>query len=150
GFKQDGDTIALLGHTDDDLSISEYAATVEGLSTEAMIAGGSVPKMSLETEVAVQAVCLQAAEEGLLRSAHDCSDGGIAVALAECCFSSLNREAIGANVSLPQIVPSGKPEPLPASTTLFSESPSRIIVSFAASAREAIESLAARKNCPIT
>jgi phosphoribosylformylglycinamidine synthase subunit PurL len=150
GFKQDGDTIALLGHTGDDISISEYAATVRGLSTEAMIADGAVPQISLETEVAVQAVCLEAAEAGLLRSAHDCSDGGIAVALAECCFSSLNREPIGANVSLPRIVANGKPEPLPASTALFSESPSRIIISFATSAREAIESLAERKNCPFT
>jgi phosphoribosylformylglycinamidine synthase II len=150
GFKQDGDTIALLGQTGDDISISEYAATVLGLSTEAMIAEGSVPKISLETEVAVQAVCLEAAEDGLLRSAHDCSDGGIGVALAECCFSSLNREAIGAKVSLPQILLNGQPDALPASSVLFSESPSRIIISFPASARDAIESLAERKNCPFT
>jgi phosphoribosylformylglycinamidine synthase len=58
GFKRDGDTIALLGHTDDDISISEYAATVRGLSTESMVADGSVPKLSLETELAVQSVCL--------------------------------------------------------------------------------------------
>jgi phosphoribosylformylglycinamidine synthase subunit PurL len=150
GFKREGDTIALLGQTGDDISISEYAATVRGLSTEAMIAEGSVPKISLETEVAVQAVCLEAAEEGLLRSAHDCSDGGIAVALAECCFSSLNREVVGANVSLPQILPDETPDTLPAPTVLFSESPSRIIVSFAASSREEIESLAKRKDCPFT
>ena len=150
GFKQNGDTIALLGHTGDDISISEYAATVSGLSTEAMIAEGSVPKLNLETEVAVQAVCLQAAEDGLLRSAHDCSDGGIGVALAECCFSSLNREAIGATVSLPQVQLDGQPDALPATSVLFSESPSRIIISFPASARDAIESLAERKNCPLT
>ncbi|OLE68593.1 MAG: phosphoribosylformylglycinamidine synthase II, partial [Bacteroidetes bacterium 13_1_20CM_4_60_6] len=102
GFKQDADTIALLGITGDDISISEYAATIEGLSTEAMIAGGMVPKINLQTEVAVQTICLEAAEAGLLRSAHDCSDGGLAVALAECCFSSLNREAIGATISLPE------------------------------------------------
>jgi phosphoribosylformylglycinamidine synthase len=150
GFKQNGDTIALLGETGDDISISEYAATVRGFSTEEMIADGSVPKINLETEVVVQAVCLEAAEDGLLRSAHDCSDGGIGVALAECCFSSLNRDAIGANVSLPQIQTNSQPDALPVSSVLFSESPSRIIISFPASAHDAIESLANRKNCPFT
>jgi phosphoribosylformylglycinamidine synthase len=148
GFKQDGDTVALLGLTGDDLSISEYAATIDGLSTEAMIANGSVPKMDLQTEVAVQAVCLEAAEAGWLRSAHDCSDGGIAVALAECCFSSLNRNAIGANVSLPATLQGSLVNSLP--SALFSETPSRIIISFPASSRDAIESLAERKNCPLT
>jgi phosphoribosylformylglycinamidine synthase subunit PurL len=149
GFKQEGDTIALLGTTNDDLSISEYAATVSRVSTESMIADGTVPKIDLKTEVAVQSVCLEAAEAGLLRSAHDCSDGGLAVALAECCFSSLNREAIGAKVTLPQN-PDGGPRFLPALSALFSESPSRIIITFPAASRDAIESLAERKNCPFT
>jgi phosphoribosylformylglycinamidine synthase len=150
GFKQDGDVVGLLGVTGNDLSISEYAATIEGLSTEAMIANGSVPKIDLQNEIAVQTVCLEAAEAGLLRSAHDCSDGGLAVALAECCFSSLNREAIGANVSLPEIFPGGPLNPLSTSSALFSETPSRIIISFPASSRDAIESLAERKSCPLT
>ena len=80
------------------ISISEYAATVEGRSTESMIAEGVVPKLDLQRESAVQNVCIEAAEAGLLASAHDCSDGGLAVALAECCFSSLNRHRIGAEV----------------------------------------------------
>jgi len=153
GFKQDGDTVALLGLTGDDISISEYAATIEGLSTEAMIVDGKVPKIDLQTEVAVQSVCLEAAEAGLLKSAHDCADGGLAVALAECCFSSLNREATGANISLTEIpldVESGLPGALPTSTTLFSESPSRVIISFAAASRDAIESIAERRNCPLS
>ncbi|HVQ38864.1 MAG TPA: phosphoribosylformylglycinamidine synthase subunit PurL [Pyrinomonadaceae bacterium] len=150
GFKQDGDVIALLGTTGDDLSISEYGATVQGLSTETMIAEGQVPKLDLSTEVSVQAVCLEAAETGLLRSAHDCSDGGIAIALAECCFSSLNRQAIGADVSLPAALPGGQPGSLSTTGALFSESPSRIIISFPASAHDAIESIAVEKNCPFT
>jgi phosphoribosylformylglycinamidine synthase len=144
GFKQAGDMIALLGITADDLSISEYAATVDGRSTDEMIANGSVPKIDLEAERAVQNVCLTAAEAGLLSSAHDCSDGGIAVALAECCFSSLNRTAIGADVVLPKSLS----DLLPPATMLFSESPSRIIVSFPASARARMEEIAARENCP--
>jgi phosphoribosylformylglycinamidine synthase len=82
----------------------------------------------------------------LLASAHDCSDGGLAVALAECCFSSLNRAAIGADVTLPESLRSS----LPAASMLFSESPSRIVVSFAASSRADVEKIAERENCPFT
>jgi phosphoribosylformylglycinamidine synthase subunit PurL len=140
GFKKEGDLIALLGETHDDLSISEYAATVLGQSTAVMIATGSVPRIDLKREVAVQAVCLEAAEAGLLNSAHDCSDGGLAIALAESCFSSLNTAAIGAQVELN--------ESLSLASVLFSESPSRIIISFDEQSRGAIEGLAARNDCP--
>jgi phosphoribosylformylglycinamidine synthase II len=141
GFKQPHDLIALLGTTADDLSISEYAAVIDGVSTSEMIANGAVPQIDLQDERAVQNACLAAAEAGLLRSAHDCSDGGLAVALAECCFSSLNRPVLGANISLI--------EGLPVTAALFSESPSRIIISFAASARAEIEKIAQRENCPL-
>jgi len=135
GFKTEGDLIALLGKT------------------------GAVPKLDLNHELAVQAACLRAAESGLLKSAHDCSDGGLAVALAESCFSSLNREAIGAEISVKSggrslgsndNSSSSSPEPQASSLLLFSESPSRIIISFAESAREQIEQIAANANCPMT
>jgi len=141
GFKQPHDLIALLGTTADDLSISEYAAVIDGMSTAEMIANGAVPQIDLEVERAVQNACLAAAEAGLLGSAHDCSDGGFAVALAECCFSSLNRPALGANISLR--------DALPVTRALFSESPSRIIISFGAAAQAAIENIAQRENCPL-
>jgi len=143
GFKKDGDLIALLGTTADDISISEYAATIAGASTEQMIADGSVPEIDLQRETAVQQVCLEAAEAGLLGSAHDCSDGGLAVALAECCFSSLNRSGIGAEIVLPETS-------LSSASALFSETPSRIILSFPASSLAAIQDLAGRANCPLT
>ncbi|HEY0408358.1 MAG TPA: phosphoribosylformylglycinamidine synthase subunit PurL, partial [Pyrinomonadaceae bacterium] len=127
GFKAAGDMIALLGATNDDLSISEYAFVIEGRTTQQMIREGRVPALDLERERAVQDACLRAAEAGLLRSAHDCSDGGLAVAIAESCFSSLNRGALGADVVLPGVL-------LPARAHLFSESPSRIIISFDESA----------------
>ncbi|MBA2705120.1 MAG: phosphoribosylformylglycinamidine synthase subunit PurL [Blastocatellia bacterium] len=141
GFKQPHDLIALLGTTADDLSISEYAAVIDGMSTAEMIANGAVPQIDLEVERAVQNACLAAAEAGLLGSAHDCSDGGFAVALAECCFSSLNRPGLGANISLR--------DALPVTLALFSESPSRIIISFAAAAQAEIENIAQRENCPL-
>src|SRR6266850_1734542 len=134
GFKKEGDLIALLGTTEDDLSMSEYAVIIDGLSTAEIVAQGKVPHIDLEREQAVQQVCLKAAEAGLLRSAHDCSDGGLAVALAECCFSSLTRDGVGAEIDLKGT--------LPTTTLLFSESPSRIIVSFEASARSDIEKMA--------
>jgi phosphoribosylformylglycinamidine synthase II len=146
GFKQAGDVIGVLGTTADDLSLSEYAAVVDGSSTEEMIARGVVPKIDLQAERAVQNVCLEAAETGLLASAHDCSDGGLAVALAECCFSSLNRATSGAEVSLPESLRGS----LPTATILFSESPSRIILSFPASSRAAVENIAEREKCPFT
>ena len=141
GFKSEGDTIALLGTTGDDLSISEYASVVAGRTTDEMIAAGRVPALDLELEKRVQEACLKAAEEGLLRSAHDCSDGGLAVALAESCFSSLNRAGVGARIELN----GGSLSP---AARLFAESPSRIVVSFGEAARARIEEIAARFGCP--
>ena len=142
GFKRAGDLVALLGRTSDEPGVSEYAATVNGRSVAELIATGAVPRIDLKLERAVQDTCLEAAEAGLLQSAHDCSDGGLAVALAECCFSSLNREAVGAELEMT--------EPLSTTSQLFSESPSRIIISFDAAQREAIEAIAARYEVPFS
>jgi phosphoribosylformylglycinamidine synthase len=142
GFKKEGDVIALLGTTEDDLSISEYAVSVAGLTPAEMIADGKVPKLDLNRELAVQRACLEAAEAGLLSAAHDCADGGLAVALAELCFSSLGRQAIGAEVNLN--------ETLNATTVLFSETPSRIIISFDSEASDSIRQICAKNNAPLT
>ena len=142
GFKNPGDFIALLGATRNDLSISEYAAVVEGKSTDQVINDGQVPALDLEAERAVQTACLRAAEAGLLRSAHDCSDGGLVVALSECCFSSLNREAFGADIDI-----TGEDDVI---TRLFSETPSRIVISFDQSALGDIEEIVAAASCPMT
>src|SRR6185503_10804919 len=94
----------------------------------------------LERELSVQKACLEAAEAGLLVSAHDCSDGGLAVALAESSFSSLGREAIGGEVDLEGT--------LGPTTLLFSESPSRIVVTFGAAEAGAVQEIAERNNAP--
>jgi phosphoribosylformylglycinamidine synthase len=140
GFKTEGDVIALLGTTNNDLSISEYATVVEGETTDEMLANGELPKLDLQLETAVQGACLEAAEAGLLSSAHDCSDGGLAVALAENCFSSLNRLSVGADVSLSDL--------LPPAAALFSESPSRIIISFPERSLAQVTAIAEQANCP--
>jgi phosphoribosylformylglycinamidine synthase len=162
GFKTEGDIIALLGETHNDLSLSEYSVSArngnstvrEGTKTLAgrrpTVREGSdsvqVPKLDLNLELAVQAAGLRAAEAGLLKSAHDCSDGGLAVALAESCFSSLNRQAMGVEISLKSQVSSLQSP----TSLLFSESPSRILISFAESDRDEVERIAAAAGAPFT
>ena len=141
GFKNQGDVIALLGVTNDDLAASEFAQTILGLTTDELIENGEVPTLDLDLEKRVQTTCLKLADEFLLKSAHDCSDGGLAVNLAESCFSSLNRKAIGAEIEL-------KEENLSAASLLFGETPSRIVISFAADKLETIREIAEANKCP--
>jgi phosphoribosylformylglycinamidine synthase len=139
GFKTEGDLIALLGVNAGDLSVSEYAGTVLGLSTDDLIETGRVPVLDLDLEKRVQETCLALADEKLLRSAHDCSDGGLAVAIAECCFSSLGRPAVGAEIDV-------QADGLSAEALLFGESPSRIVISFAPENLERVKEIAG--DCP--
>ena len=140
GFKGEAEFIALLGTTHDDLSMSEYAVSVAGVTTPEITAAGKVPVLDLELEKAVQQTCLEAAEAGLLTAAHDCSDGGLAVALAELSFSSLGRAGVGARVDLEST--------LSPTSLLFSESPSRIIVTFGPAVADQVRQIAERHNAP--
>ena len=139
GFKNEGDIIALLGVTNDDLSVSEYAQTILGLSTEQLIESGEVPKLDLDLEKTVQDTLLKLADELLLNSAHDCSDGGLAVTIAESCFSSLGRDAIGVEIKIDSYGLSNE-------ALLFGESPSRILISFVPENVDRVRELAA--DCP--
>jgi phosphoribosylformylglycinamidine synthase len=141
GFKNEGDIIALLGVTNDDLSNSEYARTIGGLSTEDLIERGEVPTLDLVLEKKVQDTLLKLADEMLLNSAHDCSDGGLAVTIAESCFSSLGRDAVGAEISLDR-------SDIPVEALLFGESPSRIVISFSPENVETVKQLVG--DCPFT
>ncbi|HEV2862094.1 MAG TPA: phosphoribosylformylglycinamidine synthase subunit PurL [Pyrinomonadaceae bacterium] len=141
GFKKEGDLVGLLGETvDGGLAVSEYAATVEGKTLEEM-RGVSLPRLDFARERAVQGALLRAAEEGLLQSAHDCSDGGLGVALAECCFSTLGRASVGAEIELE----GGLTE----AASLFGETPSRVVVSFREAARPRLEEIAAQAGAPL-
>jgi phosphoribosylformylglycinamidine synthase subunit PurL len=140
GFKHEGDLIALLGETHDDLAASEYAQTILGRSTDDLIAAGDVPRIDLARELHVQQALLAMADEILLNSAHDCSEGGLAVAIAESCFSSNARRAVGAEIELTTTDLS--PESL-----LFGETPSRIVISFDPENLERVRELAA--DCPL-
>jgi len=114
-FKRGGAAIILLGETSDDLAGSQYALA-HGAPVE-----GRPPALNLERERAVIDLCLTLIGEGLVESAHDCSDGGLAVALAESAFSSYRRGAVGFEANI-----EGTLSP---AALLFSESPSRIVIS---------------------
>jgi phosphoribosylformylglycinamidine synthase II len=137
-FKSEGDLIVLLGRTGDDLGGSEYLAWIHG------VVGGDVPALDLRQERAVQRACLAAIAEGIIKSAHDCSDGGLAIALVECCFSSHRREAIGADIVL---TTEGVLSPI---SLLFSETPSRILVTIAPEDLAALERIARSWHVPYT
>jgi phosphoribosylformylglycinamidine synthase len=98
--------------------------------------------LHLEREVALQRVVLQAIEQGLVQSAHDCAEGGLAVALAESCLSAANGP-LGAEIVLDR-------HGLRRDSLLFGESQSRIILSVKPANRETIEALARQENVPCT
>jgi phosphoribosylformylglycinamidine synthase len=137
-FKEAGDAIVLLGATRADLGASELLAMLAGEVS------GAVPRLDLNAELAAQRVCLAAVEEGLVTSAHDCADGGLAVALAESCFSSYRRAAIGAEIDLSRHAAlSGLNDAI---ALLFSESPSRILLGVKPEHVERVKALAAQSG----
>jgi len=116
-FKTEGDIIILLGETKEELGGSEYLKVIHKLEK------GSPPCMDLDIEARIQEACLSAIQSGIIKSAHDCSEGGLTVALAECCVSS-SLSIIGANITLPA-------HTIRRDSMLFGESQSRIITSVA-------------------
>ncbi|MBX3237905.1 MAG: phosphoribosylformylglycinamidine synthase subunit PurL [Nitrospiraceae bacterium] len=114
-FKASGHAIILLGKTREDLGGTEYLRVLHHREQ------GSPPLLSLESERAVQACALNLIRQGLVQSAHDCSDGGLAVALAESCISGPG-ERLGAVIQLPL-------DGLRRDALLFGESQSRILLS---------------------
>jgi phosphoribosylformylglycinamidine synthase subunit PurL len=112
GFDKPGDVVVLLGANGNEPGASAYLRVFHGHD------GGRPPRMNLKTEKAVQDLCLDAAEAGWLRSAHDVSEGGLAVSLAECCL--LGTRGRGCDVQWE--------DRLPADVLLFGETHSRIVV----------------------
>jgi phosphoribosylformylglycinamidine synthase len=126
-FQGRGDAVILLGEDRGELGGSEYLKTVHGLVR------GDAPALDLGREAALISLVTACAGAGLLRSAHDCSDGGLAVTLAE---SSFDSGGIGAAVSLGS------------ESELFSESASRIVVSVDASKEKDVLARAAAAGVP--
>jgi phosphoribosylformylglycinamidine synthase len=134
-FTTEGDAILLLGESRSEFGGSEYLANVVGAVE------GPLPAIDLERERAVQEACRRAIEEELVRSAHDCSDGGLGVALAESCFSGYRKAPIGASVEL-----GGDVDAL---AHLFGETPSRIVVSAPVASVARIEEIARECGAPV-
>ncbi len=134
-FKGAGDLVYLLGETQDELGGSEYLKVLHGREE------GCPPGLDLERERAVQAACRAAIRAGLVRSAHDTSEGGLAVALAECCIP-VEGEPLGFSGVLRGSL---RPE-----AAFFAESQSRILVSVRPEQAGALEALARDHGVPCT
>jgi phosphoribosylformylglycinamidine (FGAM) synthase-like enzyme len=112
GWQKEGDLIYILGQFSPSLGASEYLATIHDT------VGGKPPELNYELEKQVQNACRDGIRQGLVKSAHDCTEGGVSVALAECCISG----NLGCEVTLPEINSR-------LDTILFGELASLIIVS---------------------
>jgi len=118
-FQGAGEVIVLLGEGRGELGGSEYLKVVHDLVR------GMPPAVDLDAERALQGLVVALADARLLRSAHDCSDGGIAVALAECCFDT---GGVGAEASIEGVEVARDPR-VNRVAALFGESASRVVVS---------------------
>jgi phosphoribosylformylglycinamidine synthase len=129
-FRREGDRIALLGQTRDELGGSEFLRTIRSRDE------GPCPEVDLAAERRLIDLLAILAEQGVLSSAHDVSDGGLAVALAECAM----KGSLGAEIALeegPRV-----------SSLLFGESTGRAIVTFTPESAAAVEGAAKKAGVP--
>ncbi len=137
-FRESGDVVILLGEGRGELGGSEYLRVVAGR------VAGEPPALDLDRERALQGLVVGLAERREIRSAHDCADGGLAVALAECCF---NTQGIGAQVSV-EGMPVSSSTRVNEAAALFGESASRVIVSASPDAVAEVLQAAAAARVP--
>jgi phosphoribosylformylglycinamidine synthase len=131
-FRDAGDVVVLLGETADELGGSEYLSVVHG------VIAGAPPALVIEDEFAIHQALLAAIEAGLVKSAHDCSEGGVAVALAESAIAG----GIGASVALD--------DDLDAVASLFSETQGRIVLTCSEADAEALTDLLVSREVPFS
>jgi phosphoribosylformylglycinamidine synthase len=132
-FKASGDAIILVGDIGDEIGASRFLKVCHGKKA------GRPPRLDVERELAVQNAVRELIRAGWLRSAHDCSEGGLAVALAEACFNP--DGLLGADIELGDIS-------VPPAITLFNESQSRIVISCAPENAGNVMSMLTAKNVP--
>jgi len=133
-FKTAGDVVVMLGRTRDELGGSEYLKSLHGLTR------GTPPWIDLKLERAVQSCCLEAIDHEILCSAHDLADGGLAVALAECCIGGPEKP-LGVRIETHEMIRGD--------ALLFNESQSRIIVSLKEANLDRLTEIAARHHVPM-
>ena len=118
-FQSPGAAVVVFGENRGELGGSEYLARLLDLVQ------GEPPALDLAVERALQTLVVSLVRDGLVQSAHDCSDGGLAITLAECTFGA----SIGVEVALDGV--KTVPAPFVEAATLFGESASRVVVSVA-------------------
>ncbi|MGA9118735.1 MAG: phosphoribosylformylglycinamidine synthase subunit PurL [Bacteroidota bacterium] len=117
-FKAEGDTILLLGRNNGHIGGSEYLALFHGQTT------GDAPPIDLTEELRLQKCIHELIVKGLVHSAHDCSEGGLAIALAECCMMDDDTRITGARIHLDL-------QGIRKDRILFGEDQGRIVISTA-------------------
>jgi phosphoribosylformylglycinamidine synthase II len=132
-FKDAGEVIIIVGEIGNELGGSQFVKVCHRRKI------GPPPHIDLAHEIRVQNAVRGLIRRGLVKSAHDCSEGGLAVVLAECCFSP--EKLLGAEVDL-------NAGGTPAATALFNESQSRIVISLAAENAETSVSLLREHGVP--
>jgi phosphoribosylformylglycinamidine synthase len=130
-FKKEGDVILLLGNTQAELGGSEFQYVVHGVTE------GRPPQLDLATERTLLQTVLSAIQQGLVASAHDLSDGGLATALAESCISG----NVGASVNFTADL---RPD-----FALFSESQSRIVLTATPENAERLAAYVREQGVPV-
>jgi phosphoribosylformylglycinamidine synthase len=134
-FRAEGRDIVLLGDNDSELGGTEYLKVMHGR------VAGAPPRLDLSRERALIDLLVRAAAGRLIESAHDCSDGGLAVALAECTFDA---GGLGCRVDVP--APAAGEWQVPG--VLFSEAAGRVVVSVKSELREALLEMAGAAAVP--
>jgi len=135
-FKREGDLIYLIGKTLPEIGGSEFLKEYYGLVT------GDCPALDLQWEKTIQQALLESIRQGWIQSAHDLSDGGLAVAVAECCLIDWDHP-IGVDISIPR--PEMRPE-----WFLFGESQSRILVSVKPEFQSSVEEFFRQEQIPLS
>ena len=134
-FKDEGDVILLIGNNSEDIGLSEYLKEIHYKIR------GFPPCLDIELEKKVQDLCLRGIKEGWIKSAHDTSEGGLAVAISECCMLPEGTDNIGASIELP--------DDIRADALLFGETQSRIIITAASDKVAEIERIGEITDTPI-
>ncbi len=133
-FAAPDDIILLMGDTHDELGASEYLSHVHG------IVAGPPPRCDLDAEMRAIDALLESIADGVVNSAHDCSDGGLAVALAECCIADRQAQ-LGAQVDVTGAAA------IPARSMFFGESQGRYVVT--TKAPERVEQIMEKHHVPV-